>query len=471
MTNTAKITFPILLVDDEEEILFSNSVLLQTEGFSNILTENDSRNVIGIIERQEVSLIILDLNMPFLSGYELLKEIVVNNPDIPVIIMTAANELELAVECMKSGAFDYFVKPVEKNRILASVRRALELKGLRNEVSLLTDQLLADRLEYETAFAPIITRSPKMLGIFRYLSAVAVTDQPVAITGETGVGKELVARSLHDASGRKGLFVSVNVAGLEDQMFSDTLFGHCKGAFTGADHNREGLIAKASGGTLFLDEIGDLSLSSQIKLLRLLQELEYYPLGSDIPKKSDARILVATNRDLLQMTEDNSFRKDLYYRLKSHHVVIPPLRERIEDIPLLLNYFLDEAAETMNKIRPTYPAQLLDYLTTYDFPGNVRELKAIILNAVACHQKGMLSLSSFKESIAKKETVSLVDPLTFIQGTKCGVSVIRDMPTLKEAEEALVTHALSLANNNQGIAASYLGITRQALNKRLIRKI
>jgi DNA-binding NtrC family response regulator len=470
MSNKDKVIFPILLVDDEEEILFSAGIMFRMEGFSNIMTANDSRTVMSILEKQAVSLILLDLNMPFLSGYELLKEIVVSHPHIPVIIMTAANELELAVECIKSGAFDYFVKPAEKNRLLGCVRRALELHSLHNEVSLLSRQLLSDRPEHEAAFAPIITRSPKMRRIFSYLTAVAGTDQPVLVTGETGVGKELVARSLHDASGRKGPFIPVNIAGLEDQMFTDTLFGHCKGAFTGADVTREGLIAKASGGTLFLDEIGDLSPSSQIKLLRLLQEQEYYPLGSDIPKKSDARILVATNKDLVHMTEESTFRKDLYYRLKSHHVTIPPLRERLEDIPVLLDYFLDEASKTMNKTRPTYPVQLLDYLAAYAFPGNIRELKAVILNAVACHQKGVLSLSCFRDIIVNSETFLKPDPLSFIQDRRFGASIGRYMPTLKDTEEALVSHAMNLANNNQGIAASYLGITRQALNKRLTRK-
>jgi DNA-binding NtrC family response regulator len=471
MSNKYKVIFPILLVDDEEEILFSAGIMFRMEGFSNILTEHDSRNVMGILEKQEVSLIILDLNMPFLSGYELLKAIAISHPHIPVIIMTAANELELAVECMKSGAFDYFVKPAEKNRLLGCVRRALELHSLQNEVSLLSRQLLSDRLEHESAFATIITRSPKMRRIFSYLTAVAGTDQPVLVTGETGVGKDLIARAIHDASSRKGSFVAINIAGLDDQMFADTLFGHCKGAFTGAGQTREGLITKASGGTLFMDEIGDLSPSSQIKLLRLIQEQEYYPLGSDIPKKSDARIIVATNGDLCQMVEQNNFRKDLYYRLKGHHVTIPPLRERPEDIPLLLSYFLDEAAETLHKPRPTYPAQLSDYLTSYEFPGNIREFKAMILNAVACHQKGMLSLSGFRDTIVKRETFTKTDPIGFIQDLNRGDATDRSMPTLKDAEDALVSHAMALANNNQGIAASYLGITRQALNKRLTRKV
>ncbi|HEX9022676.1 MAG TPA: sigma-54 dependent transcriptional regulator [Geobacteraceae bacterium] len=470
MTKTTKISFPILLVDDEEEILFSIGTLFRTEGFSNVLTENDSRNVMGILEKQEVALIILDLTMPFMSGYDLLREITIGHPRIPVIIMTASNELELAVECMKSGASDYFVKPAEKNRLLASVRRTLELHRLHGEVSLLAQQLLRDPREQDDAFAPIITRNAGMKGIFRYLTAVAGTDQPVLITGETGVGKELVARSLHGASGRKGPFIAVNIAGLDDQMFSDTLFGHNRGAFTGADQVREGLVAKASGGTLFLDEIGDLPLVSQTKLLRLLQEQEYYPLGSDIPKRCHARVVVATNCDLSRMMEQGSFRKDLYYRLGTHQVRIPPLRERREDIPLLLSYFLDETAETLNKARPTPPPELCGYLSSYDFPGNVRQLRAMVFDAVARHQKGMLSLTSFREIIGTRAAPSGTDPLGFLRDISGDGAIATCVPTLKDAEEALVSHALKLAGGNQGIAASYLGITRQALNKRLSRR-
>ena len=463
--------FPILLVDDEEEILFSTSMLFQTEGFVNIRTESDSRKVTDILAQHYVALILLDLNMPHVSGYDLLKKVGSDYPHIPVIVMTAASEVEMAVECMRSGAFDYFIKPAEKGRLLASVRKALEMHSLRNELSLLKSQILAESPSANDPFAPIVTRSNKMRSVFRYLTAVSGTDQPVLITGETGVGKELIARSIHTASARTGPFIAVNIAGLDDHMFSDTLFGHIKGAFTGADSARGGLAAKASGGTLFLDEIGDLLPQSQIKLLRLLQENEYFSIGSDRPERLEARVVVATNRNLQQMIQQDSFRKDLFYRLNAHQVCIPPLRERYEDIPLLLNLFLDEASESMNKGRPTVPPELYDYLASYDFPGNVRELKALLYDAVARHQKGVLSLASFRERIGATPATLRHDPLEFFRGaeTRC-YSSNPCMPTLKEAEEALIAHALLLAKGNQGIAASHLGITRQALNKRLTRR-
>ncbi len=470
MKNKSGAGFPVLLVDDEDEILFSTSVMLRGAGFGTILTESDSRRVLDILAAREVALIVLDLYMPVVPGYDLLKELKASHPDIPVIVMTAADEIESAVECMKAGAFDYFVKPAEKSRLLACVQRAMELHTLRHEVSALTRRLLSDQLEDEKAFEPVITRSPAMRALFRYMEAVSSTGQPALITGETGVGKELVARVLHELSGQSGPFVAVNSAGLDDQMFSDTLFGHCKGAFTGADLAREGLLARAAAGTLFLDEIGDLQMSSQIKLLRLLQEGEYYPLGSDVPKKCDARIIVATNRNLKEMVADDSFRKDLYYRLSYHQLQIPPLRERLEDLPLLVDHFLDQAAQQLRKAKPTPPPELGDYLASYDFPGNIRELNAMIFDAVTRHQKGVLSLASFRDVIGSGRRPSAIDPVAFCRRLRQGEGSAEAMPTLKEAEDSLIAHALKLARGNQGIAATYLGLTRQALNKRLNRR-
>lgn len=459
--------FTILLVDDEEDILFSMRTLFRSAGYADVLTEPDSRRVMGLLERRVVSLVLLDLSMPFLSGYDLLKEIVRAQPHLPVIIVTAANEVEMAVECMKAGAFDYFVKPVERSRLLASVQRARELHGLRSEVSSLARHLISGRLDHEEAFAPIITCSDAMRGIFQYLEAVAVTDQPVLIQGETGTGKELAARAVHDASGRTGAFVAVNAAGLDDLMFSDTLFGHRRGAYTGADRAREGLIAQAAGGTLFLDEIGDLSEGSQVKLLRLLQEHEYYPLGSDTPRRSDARIVLATNCDLQEMMGSGTFRRDLYYRLSAHRVTLPPLRERREDIPLLVDHFLERAAAALHKKRPTLPSELFTYLSAYPFPGNIRELQALVSDAVARHQHGVLSLESFKAVVAVPHS----SPPADVPRQIAEIAGASDrLPTLKEAEDALIAEALRLAGGNQGVAASYLGITRQALNKRLIRR-
>ncbi|MET0063885.1 MAG: sigma-54 dependent transcriptional regulator, partial [Candidatus Thiodiazotropha endolucinida] len=331
MEHESKMAFPVVLVDDESSVLFSSKMILQSAGIKEVLTLGDSRELMPLLAEQDVAVVVLDLFMPYLSGTQLLPEIVREHPELPVIVMTATQEVETAVACMKGGGFDYLVKPVEENRFVSSVKHAMEVRALRQQVSALRRSLMTDQLEHGEVFSNIVTVSRKMRSLFQYLEAIAVSTEPVLISGETGTGKELLAKAIHRLSHCKGAFVPVNAAGLDDTLFSDTLFGHRKGAFSGADTTREGMVAKAEGGTLFLDEIGDLTNASQVKLLRLLQERRYYPLGSDMAKVCNTRILCATNRNLNERMSAESFRSDLYYRLSVHQVDIPPLRERDED--------------------------------------------------------------------------------------------------------------------------------------------
>jgi two-component system, NtrC family, response regulator HydG len=459
----------IVLVDDEPRTLFSFSTLLKSSGWSNITGIEDSRNVIPFLEKHSslVALLVLDLSMPFLPGQDLLVDIRQQYPEIPVIVMTATNELDTAVECMRNGALDYLVKPVEKNRFLSSIRRVLEIWELKKEVSNLTKHILSDKLENPAAFSHIVTRNSRMLSIFKYIEAISQSTQPVVITGETGVGKELMARAIHICGKPNREFVAVNAAGLDDTMFSDTLFGHKRGAFTGAEGTREGLIAKAAGGTVFLDEIGDLNIQSQVKLLRLIQENEYYPLGADSPQKNKAHIIVATNRDLMKLMAEGKFRKDLYYRLCAHHIQVPPLRDRKEDLPILLDYFISKAASLLNKKPPSPPPQLNTLLAVYDFPGNIRELESLVYDSVSRHQSGILSTEAFKQVIKTSPVTESLHPITETHSLE---RIFGKFPTLKEMERFLVDKALHRAEGNQGIAAAFLGITRQALNKRIHRK-
>ena len=401
---------PVLLVDDDPQVLHSASIVLRTSGVAHVITVEDSRAVMPLLAEQEVGVLVLDLTMPHLSGHALLEQVAGDYPDIPVILMTATNDLETAVQCMQTGASDYLVKPVEESRLVSSVKRALEIRTLRAEVLSLKERLLTETPHQREAFAEIITQSKAMFAIFRYLEAIAPSPQPVLITGETGTGKELVARALHRLSARPGELVAVNVAGLDDTMFSDTLFGHTRGAFTGADQARDGLITSTAEGTLFLDEIGDLSVASQVKLLRLLQDGTFYPLGADRPRQSRARIVCATNGDVAQRVSAGTFRKDLYYRLRTHHLHLPPLRARIGDLPLLVHHFVDKAARVLGKAAPTVPLALYQLLNTYSFPGNVRELEALVFDAVARHQGTILSLQSFKEAIAGTPQLAATEP-------------------------------------------------------------
>jgi DNA-binding NtrC family response regulator len=451
---------PVLLVDDEERFLESVNFTLSSAGINNIEECQDSRDVMKVISRRRFSVIVLDLFMPFVSGLELLPGIARDFPEMPVIILTAVNEIDTAVECMKSGAFDYLVKPVDDERLVTTVKRAIQFTEMRNENTLLKQYLLSDKLNHPEAFTGIITQNSTIRSIFQYVEAVGETSLPILITGETGVGKELVARAVHMISGRKGDFTAVNVAGVDDKLFSDMLFGHKKGAFTGADRDRKGMIEKSVRGTLFLDEIGDLSAESQVKLLRLLQEGQYYPVGSDVQHISDARVVAATNRDIESIYESGQFRKDLYYRLEAHHIHIPPLRDRREDIPLLVDYFLQEAAQSLRKKSPTPPRELYSFLNTYNFPGNVRELQGLINDAVSTHKSGILSMDSFRAKISRKQRVPRTVEQSEVNLSKC----------VSFSEQMLIDEAMKRANGNQTIAAGLLGMSRRALNNRLMRK-
>ncbi len=461
----------VLLVDDEEQFLLSAEFALQSEGLDNVTACADSRTVMDLLARDAFSVVLLDLYMPGVSGLDLLPEITREHPEIPVVILTAVNELETAVECMRQGAFDYIVKPVRRERLVTVVRRALERSDLQREIGALRDYLLTDSLRRPEAFADIVTADCGMRSLFRYIEAVAETALPVLLTGETGVGKELFARAVHAASGRSGVFVTVNAAGVDDTLFSDTLFGHRRGAFTGADRDRRGLIEEAAGGTLFLDEIGDLCLESQVKLLRLLQEHTYYTLGEDLPKRSDARIVAATNRDLPALRDDGRFRKDLYYRLSAHHVRIPPLRERRDDLPLLLRHLLEKAASDLGRRTPTVPRELVSLLGAYHFPGNVRELEGMVYDAVSRHRTGVLSMESFREKMDLSHETAL--PTAGGEGDSSGrgpdLIFPEQLPTLRETEDLLISEALRRADGNQTIAARLLGISRSTLNSRLNR--
>ncbi len=455
---------PVLIVDDEQHVVASQEDVLRSHGISNLMNTTDSREVASILSGNEMELVLLDLRMPHLQGEDVLELIRDEYPEVPVIIVTGSAEIEMAVQCMRGGAIDYMVKPVEESRLVSGVKRAIELRELKREYSSLRTRFLSDRLSNPQAFSSIITQDRKMHSIFLYLESIAGTDETVLIIGETGTGKELIAKTIHELSRSDRPFVAVNVAGLDDTMFSDSLFGHRKGAYTGATESRKGFIQQASGGTMLLDEVGDLAPVSQVKLLRLLETREYYPLGSDLAMIADARIVVATNKNLREAVGSGAFRKDLYYRLSAHEVRLPALQERKGDLPLLVSHFLEEASQKLSKKKLAVPSELIPLLETYDFPGNIRELRSMVFDAVSRQSEKMLSLKSFREAMGRDAQM-----LSTEQQEELVVFKER-LPTLSQAQELLIVEAMKRAKGVKSTAATLLGITPQALGKRLQRR-
>ncbi len=462
--------WPILMVDDEPAWLHSMALSLKVSaGINHVIRCSDSREAMGLLQQQSCCLALIDLNMPYINGENLLALIKENFPDIAVIIISGMNQIETAIRCVKAGAEDFYIKTDERERVVSGIMRTLRQMELRRQNRELAERLLRREDSEHPAFAQFHTCSGNMRGIFSYLRAIAGGYEPVLITGESGTGKELVARALHHLRCPDRPWVAVNVAGLDDMVFSDSLFGHVKGAFTGAEQPRKGMIEEAADGILFLDEIGDLAPASQVKLLRLLQEGEYYPLGSDRPRRVRARFLFATNHNLKGKVDQGSFRKDLYYRLCAHLINIPPLRERKEDLPLLLNALVTEAAQSFSCVPPQIPQALVDLLVTYDFPGNIRELRAMMFDAVGLHQEGDLSTARFMEVIALSRGPIQENPDSGATPRRSSAAITfgPELPTIMEATRALVDEALQRASGHQSKAAKALGISPQALNKRL----
>jgi DNA-binding NtrC family response regulator len=414
------------------------------------------------MESREIGVVLLDLNMPYVSGEELLERLNREHPEVPVIIISGMNQVETAVRCVKAGAFDFFVKAVEKDRLIAGIHRALEVQKLNRENRSIAERMTREGLDHPEAFADILTRNSKMRAIFRYLEAIAEGSGPVLFTGETGTGKELLARALHRLGRPQGPWLTLSPAGLSDEELFAALFGTEGG-------DSAGMLERAAGGTLYLDEIGDLSPAAQGRLLRLAQDGEYLPPGGTRSLRFNGRLVCSSQQDLAARVAAGEFRKDFYYRLRTHHVEVPPLRRRLDDIPLLLEHFLAEAAEVLGKRKPTVPDELPVLLATYHYPGNVRELKNMVYDAVITHRARKMSMDPFKEAIGWKEGGKKVAGAATGEN---GPTLIcpGPLPTLKEAADFLVDEALRRSKGNQGVAAGLLGVTRQALNQRLRRR-
>jgi DNA-binding NtrC family response regulator len=457
---------PVLIVDDEETALDSMEMVLLANGINTVLRCQDSRDVLSMLAANPIHLVLLDLIMPHFSGEEILEQITEAFPHIQVIVVTGMDSVKTAVNCIKKGAFEYLVKPVDEHTLVTIVKHALEVHELKMGLASLQSGFFSKKEFVDpSVFSSIITKDPAMFRIFDYIEAIAGSRQPVTIAGESGTGKELVARALHGAGCQDKPFCSVNIAGLDDTMFSDTLFGHVKGAFTGAEKERPGFVEKAGQGVLFLDEIGDLNPGSQVKLLRLLQEREYYPLGSDRVRPLGARIIAATNYDLKERMESGQFRKDLYYRLFTHYIHLPPLRDRKQDISHLLGHFIRKTASDMEMNVPGISDDFVSMIQVYDFPGNIRELEAMVFDAMTIHDKNqkMLGFDCFESRMDKAKIKD-----NGLQDSPVGKIIFPEiLPDLKTAASCLIREAMRRTKNNQTLASRMLGISQPALSKRL----
>lgn len=458
----------VLLVDDDNDLLQGLQRTLKSHGITADCL-SDSSHALTQLASGNYAAVCLDWVMPGRSGAELLPDIISHYPEIPVIILTGLHDLANVVTCIKQGAYDYITKPVDAPRLVSIINKAFTAFDLVGQNRKLSSYLQGEPLNDPTLFTELITCNDRMLGICKIVESIRSSRQPVLITGETGVGKELIARAIHASSGLKGPMVTLNAAMLDEQMLSDTLFGHKRGAYTGAQDNREGLIEKARGGTIFLDEIGDLSHSSQLLLLRLIQQSEYYRLGSDVLRKSEARVITATNRDLARLQDSGSFRQDLFYRISTHHLAIPPLRERPEDVLPLVSHYLERSAKELQHATPKLSREASKILQRYNYPGNVRELINIIHNAVATNRTGTLEAADFKEIDMDGPPKGRI--LNRLNGEQYRFQgVFTGFPTLEDMEQLLVEEAMIAAKGHRGDAALLLGISRPTL-RTILRKL
>ena len=434
----------ILIVDDDAAVRLSLRLLLTRNGFET-REASSPKEAMEIVRSTTPELIILDMNFSRATtgeeGLILLKQIKIFHPDVPVILMTAWGSIPLAVDGIHAGAFDFITKPWDNQTLLQRINVALELNSPTEGTAVNTD--------FDRSF--IIGKSPALLNVLDTISRIAATDAPVLIMGENGTGKELIAEAIHRNSRRRAnAMVKVNLGGISSSLFESEMFGHKKGAFTGAVADREGRFAVANGGTIFLDEIGELDLNCQVKLLRVLQEHTYEMLGDSTPLRTDVRVVCATNADLPAMVAERTFREDLFYRINLITVTLPPLRDRADDIPLLVNHIVARHCEANGRERPEISADAMDFLKTLPYPGNIRELKNFIERTLLVTQSQSLGAADFRS-----------------QDTGPAPTRQASASSLESKEQQAIELALAQSGGNLTRTAGLLGISRQALYRRM----
>ncbi len=443
----------ILLVDDELSYLDLLKSILQHEGYENVITESNPLNVPQILKTQSIDLILLDIYMPQMNGLQLLEQITPEYPNIPVIIVTAVDDKEIALEAIKFGAYEFIIKPPDTDRLLLTIRRAIGYKLLEKERDVLRSEGTVVKAD-ENKFANIISDSETMYKVFNLVEIFAPTNETILVVGETGTGKDLIAKKIHDLSSRKSEpYVAVNLASISPSLLESELFGNLKGTLPDSTSDKQGYFEEANGGTIFLDEIAELPKELQGKLLRAIQYSEIFKIGSSNPTKLDIRIIAATNRDLSDAVNKGSFRADLYYRLNRGHISLPPLRKRSNDVLLLSNHLIKVANTTYNKNIIGLTREAIAQLRNYSFPGNVRELENVIFNSVV--------------QADDNQRLSVVEIPRINDGRELELQKSEILISIEEAEKKHITNVMGALNNNVRKASAVLGISERTLQRRL----
>ena len=444
----------ILIIDDDAAVRSSLTFLLNRAGYDAraVASPEEALNIVRDIAPE---LILMDMNFTLTTsgdeGILLLRQVKIFQPDVPVILITAWGSISLAVQGMQNGAFDFVTKPWNNQQLLNSIKTAIELAGHKKNQFLPVSR---SDVENKFRFDKIIGKSEALMNILGTISRIAHTNASVLITGESGTGKELIAEAIHENSTRaKEAFIKVNLGGLSQSLFESEMFGHKKGAFTDAHTDRTGRFEMANKGTIFLDEIGDLDLSCQVKLLRVLQDQTFEALGDSRTKKVDVRVVSATNRDLREMVNSRTFREDLFYRVNLITIHLPPLRERLDDIPILASYFANKQAELYGIKKVSFTPDAITYLINQPYPGNIRELKNLIERTMLVSGKTVLDTSDFDEQNQNRNANKSFKSFSGL--------------TLDEIEKQTIIQTIEKHSGNLSHVASTLGISRAALYRRL----
>ncbi len=463
--------YDILVIDDTESIRSSLSIFLTEEGF-HVSTAPDGETGLDMLKREHFDIFLVDLVMPGMGGLDVLKEAAAEHIHIPCIVMTGHATVKTAVDAMKLGAFDYVTKPFLYEELLISIRRALDISNLQRE-----NEMLKKQLKRKYDFHGLIGTSPQIQRLHKYIEKIADTESTVLICGESGTGKEIVAKTIHFNSSRSSKpFIPLNCAAIPKDLLESELFGHEKGSFTGAHTTRIGRFELADGGTLLLDEIGEMHPNLQAKILRVLQEREFERVGGIKTIKADVRIIAATNKDLLKATKEGTFREDLYYRLNVIPLLIPPLRERREDIPVLIEHFMGEICRRKKKKSLTICPAAMEHIMNYSWPGNVRELENLIERLITLDDDGLVSTDELPERFFEasagtegpaKQTKDFAQHPQGIILPREGI----DMDAFfDQIEKGLIVQALERAGGVKKKAAELLGLNRTTLLDKLKKK-